>query len=291
MRSISSQQVFDYTDDSDFQAEPGLGLDVSMLAMVHTKVALMTLLRDTESLLGDVDAQMIIWTNHARPQDGELFEKPMSRPLRPGAESQGLPGLRRLRTRAGYRRGRPMNYVISEMALKTIERECRRYPDAETGGILVGFREPDEGQVLVTHASGPGPRAERSAVHFVKDTPYLQSVLNLLFQYYQANYLGVWHKHRRVPSSGDVASAMDELADGKVGLDELLTPICILDGGRVDVFPFAISDGASRRVAWRAVPHDRLPSGRSAAPTTPSRLRKWPFTTRGPRATSPSTPK
>ena len=79
MRSISSQQVFDYTDDSDFQAEPGLGLDVSMLAMVHTKVALMTLLRGTESLLGDVDAQMIIWTNHARPQDGELFEKPMSR--------------------------------------------------------------------------------------------------------------------------------------------------------------------------------------------------------------------
>lgn len=161
-----------------------------------------------------------------------------------------------------------MNYAISERALKTIERECRRYPDAETGGILVGFREPDDDQVVVTHASGPGPRAERSAVHFVKDTPYLQSVLNLLFQYYQANYLGVWHKHPQgvpAPSAGDVASAMNELADGSVGLDELLTPICIMKSGLVDVFPFVISDNAPRRVAWRAVPHDRLPTKRSVS--------------------------
>ena len=79
MRSISSQQVFDYTDDSDFQAEPGLGLDVALIAMLQTKVALMTMLRNTESSLGDIDAEMIIWTNSARPEDGELFERPMAR--------------------------------------------------------------------------------------------------------------------------------------------------------------------------------------------------------------------
>ena len=79
MRSISSQQVLDYTDDSDFEAEPGLGLDVSFIAMVHTKVVLMTLLRDTESFLGDIDADMVIWTNWARPEDGKLFEQPMAR--------------------------------------------------------------------------------------------------------------------------------------------------------------------------------------------------------------------
>ena len=63
MRSISSQQVFDYTDDSEFQAEPGLGIDVSFIAMIHAKLALMTLLRDTPSTLGDIDAEMIIWIN------------------------------------------------------------------------------------------------------------------------------------------------------------------------------------------------------------------------------------
>ena len=81
MRSISSQQVFDYTDNSELQAEPGLGLDVSFIAMIHTKIALMTLLRGTESIVGDIDAEMVLWTNTARPQDGELFERAMTRYL------------------------------------------------------------------------------------------------------------------------------------------------------------------------------------------------------------------
>ncbi len=77
IRSISTSQEFDYTDDSVFQAEPGLGLDVSSIALVQTRFALMTLLRESGSSLGDIDAEMIIWTNWARPQDGELFERPM----------------------------------------------------------------------------------------------------------------------------------------------------------------------------------------------------------------------
>ena len=91
MRSISSQQVFDYTDDSEFQAEPGLGLDVSFIAMIHTKVALMTLLRGTESTIGDIDAEMVLWTNTARPQDGELFERAMTRYLVRVAKSENCP--------------------------------------------------------------------------------------------------------------------------------------------------------------------------------------------------------
>jgi molybdopterin/thiamine biosynthesis adenylyltransferase len=81
MRSISNQQVFDYTEDEELQAEPGLGLDVTFIALIHAKLALMTLLRGTQSALGDIDAEMIIWTNSARPQDGELFERPLTRHL------------------------------------------------------------------------------------------------------------------------------------------------------------------------------------------------------------------
>ena len=79
MRNISSDQVVDYTDDTGFQAEPGLGLDVSFIALIHAKVALLTLLRDVETSLEDINADMIIWTNAARPEDGELFEQPMAR--------------------------------------------------------------------------------------------------------------------------------------------------------------------------------------------------------------------
>ena len=77
VRSISTNQEFDYTDDTVFEAEPGLGLDVSFIALVQARFALMTLLRDTGSTLGDIDAEMIIWTNWARPDDGQLFERPM----------------------------------------------------------------------------------------------------------------------------------------------------------------------------------------------------------------------
>jgi len=91
MRSISSQQVFDYTDDLEYKAEPGLGLDVSFIAMIHAKLALMTLLKDTESALGDLDAEMVIWINSARPEDGELFERPLTRHLVRVPKSEDCP--------------------------------------------------------------------------------------------------------------------------------------------------------------------------------------------------------
>jgi len=152
-----------------------------------------------------------------------------------------------------------MKYVVSEKALEAIERECRSHPLTETGGIIVGFR--NEEQVTITHATGPGLNWERSAHHFAKDTEYLQAVLNLLFQYFQVNYLGLWHKHpgsMPFPSEGDVASAMDEIADTRVGLDELVTPICVMESSKVDVLPFVIKDHDFTLVDWQPVPHISL---------------------------------
>ena len=83
VRSVSADRVFDYTEDTedadDFQAEPGLGLDVGFIAMIQAKVALMTLLRGENSQVGDIDAQMVVWTNTPRPEDGKLFAEPMAR--------------------------------------------------------------------------------------------------------------------------------------------------------------------------------------------------------------------
>ena len=79
MGAVSSQEDLDYTDDSELVAEPGLGMDVSFIAMIQAKMALLTLLRDTESSLEDIDAEMIIWVNSARPEDGDLFSQPMAR--------------------------------------------------------------------------------------------------------------------------------------------------------------------------------------------------------------------
>jgi integrative and conjugative element protein (TIGR02256 family) len=152
-----------------------------------------------------------------------------------------------------------LRYIVSHKALETIEWECRKYPDTETGGILVGYK--DAGQVTVTHATGSGPKAERSAHHFTKDTPYLQSVLNLLGHYYQVDYLGVWHKHPQAmpfPSGGDILSAMEEVRDQDMMLEELLTPICLLDEGKVDILPFIIREDRFQSIHWESVPHDGL---------------------------------
>ena len=157
-----------------------------------------------------------------------------------------------------------MRYVVSQRALDAIERECLSHPDTETGGIIVGYR--DERLATITHATGPGIIWERSAHHFVKDTEYLQSVLNLLFQYFQVNYLGVWHKHPKdmpYPSSGDVTSAMEEVSDSQIGLDELITPICVIRGSKVSVIPFVIKNDAFAQVVWQPTPPDRLSNATS----------------------------
>ena len=153
-----------------------------------------------------------------------------------------------------------MNYIVSQRALDLIELECRRNPDTETGGILVGSR--DANQLSITHATGPGLQWEASSYHFVKDTEYLQSVLKILFEYFGVNYLGVWHKHPRSmphPSDGDISSAMEEVTDVNMGLEELVTPICIMESGHVQVLPFVIKDDVYKEIEWEPIAHNKLP--------------------------------
>ena len=120
-------------------------------------------------------------------------------------------------------------YSISQDVIETIEIECRRSPDKETGGILVGVRV--DSCTIVTHCSGPGLIWNSSKHHFTKDTDYAQQTLNLLYEYFGVNYLGLWHKHPSEypsPSQGDIINAMDEISSTNIGLNELLTPICSL---------------------------------------------------------------
>ncbi|MFQ5874859.1 MAG: Mov34/MPN/PAD-1 family protein [Dehalococcoidia bacterium] len=181
-----------------------------------------------------------------------------------------------------------MNLLISDKALDNIEREARKQPRLETGGILAGLRQGEN--AVITHATGPGPTATHSRYHFIKDTPYLQSVLNLLFEYFGANYLGVWHKHTPdlpQPSAGDMVSARDELADAQVGVEQLILPICTLKDGQVNIIPYIVDRTGCKKIEWQTVPHSDLlipdligsqwyesPSGRSRASEELEQLRQ-----------------
>lgn len=50
-------------DASEFKAEPGLCIDVHMIALIQAKMALLTLLRGTDSGLEDYPADLIFWGN------------------------------------------------------------------------------------------------------------------------------------------------------------------------------------------------------------------------------------
>lgn len=76
-----------------------------------------------------------------------------------------------------------------------IRSEAARYPDDETGGLLLGYRT-GTGTVIVD-AVGPGPAATRTPKFFHPDDPWQQEQLA---EKYRASgrlhtYLGDWHTH------------------------------------------------------------------------------------------------
>ena len=52
-------------DASEFKAEPGLVMDVHMIALIQAKMALLTLLRGTDSNLEDYPTDFLLWGNRA----------------------------------------------------------------------------------------------------------------------------------------------------------------------------------------------------------------------------------
>ncbi len=119
---------------------------------------------------------------------------------------------------------------ILRQAMDVIRREAVS-SDVETGGILIGARSND-GAMLVTHATPPGPQAVHHAYYFRRDVAYQQSLLNQLHGQYGVHYLGEWHKHPRnlpVPSGGDVTGVYDLLHDPDYGVEGILFPIIICE--------------------------------------------------------------
>jgi hypothetical protein len=65
-----------YADPSqmpDLVAEPGLGMDAGMIALIMTRMALMTMLRGTDTTLPDLPTNWVLFGNRAE----WLFEKPL----------------------------------------------------------------------------------------------------------------------------------------------------------------------------------------------------------------------
>jgi integrative and conjugative element protein (TIGR02256 family) len=127
--------------------------------------------------------------------------------------------VRRSENFRGYRRPATagLKVFIHEDALAFMEGESASSPRTETGGVIAGRGSLEAGEIHVTHASEPGPRARRTRFFFERDNVFCQQFLDDVARRSRGlvDYVGEWHKHHeRVPHpSGRDTRTAAEIAD------------------------------------------------------------------------------
>jgi integrative and conjugative element protein (TIGR02256 family) len=122
-----------------------------------------------------------------------------------------------------------ISVFFNNSTLNNIKDIIRNSLNVETGGVLAGYRD-GKGNIFITDASGPGPKAVQSGSRFEKDITFCQHFLDEL--YIQTNnrivYVGEWHLHlssNNNPSGTDLRS-LSEISSQKEYLTE--KPIMII---------------------------------------------------------------
>jgi integrative and conjugative element protein (TIGR02256 family) len=145
--------------------------------------------------------------------------------------------------------------------------ESERISGVETGGVLVGFVDSRLNAVVVTAASGPGPRAHHGTCTFNRDRAFCQHFLD---QHAAAtggviDFLGEWHKHREPDPQ---PSAVDQNTYRQLALNseaKVSRPVVLIAGSkpigrrpvrdqyiRVNGFIFRSDSFVEREVRWLA---------------------------------------
>jgi integrative and conjugative element protein (TIGR02256 family) len=146
--------------------------------------------------------------------------------------------------------------LIHSSVLEFIETESAKALRTETGGVLAGFGDATAGEVHVTHASRPGPRARRTMFSFARDTEYCQEFLDSVARQSGGaiDYLGEWHKHHEHvprPSGQDVTTSAKIALSSDYHVSECLLLIVGESNRRTSLRAFVVdSSGASRRTNW-----------------------------------------
>ncbi|ULT38547.1 Mov34/MPN/PAD-1 family protein [Niabella defluvii] len=96
-------------------------------------------------------------------------------------------------------------------------------PLIETGGVA-GYTDED-GNVIITHASGPGPKAVQLATRFEKDVQFCQQFLDDLFISSSRKYVyvGEWHSH---PSKDNRPSGLDIKSLSEISVEKNYLTTC-----------------------------------------------------------------
>lgn len=124
--------------------------------------------------------------------------------------------------------------IVTQVVLKLMQTLISENPKVETGGVLAGYVD-ESGDVVVTHASEPGPKAIKLATKFEKDIEFCQKFLDDLFYETEKHieYVGEWHSHpneRNQPSGTDIKS-LTQIAYQKEYLTDMPLMIIFSNAG------------------------------------------------------------
>lgn len=101
------------------------------------------------------------------------------------------------------RRGRSVEaavvWIPAEVE-RALEEEADRCSPCETGGVLLGFEDPEKPRrVQLVTALGPGPKAVHQRDRFEPDAAWQRKRISTIYQDSGniTTYLGDWHSHPR----------------------------------------------------------------------------------------------
>jgi integrative and conjugative element protein (TIGR02256 family) len=111
-----------------------------------------------------------------------------------------------------------LKVLIDDAALQSMRKLVVEKAGVETGGVLAGTVDPD-GNIRITHASGPGPKAVHERTKFKKDVEFCQAFLDNLYEASGQTtvYVGEWHSH---PESDNTPSSLDIRSLTEIGFQK-----------------------------------------------------------------------
>lgn len=126
----------------------------------------------------------------------------------------------------------------------TLKSESESKAGVETGGVLVGFLDHKLDAVVVTAASGPGPRARHGAFSFNRDRAFCQAFIDRHAAESAGciDFVGEWHKHPEPnpwPSPTDCSTYVTLAIDDTSHVDR---PVVLISGTT-----------RTREIGWRWV--------------------------------------
>ena len=88
-------------------------------------------------------------------------------------------------------------YIISSRARKAMENELCRFPNLETGGVLLGYSDKEHGIQVLEVVDGGYQYVIREMHSFQYDNEYVIHLCEQIAELYTPalKVVGIWHKH------------------------------------------------------------------------------------------------